>query len=139
MHSVSEMVRTNPSILGDDAELIRCIETCLIAAQACVACGDSCLSEADVKALARCIRLTQDCADVIQTTGRMVSRQKAADPQLLGGQLDLCAMACSLCAFECERHGAQHEHCRVCADACRWCEIACRELRAKLPAKQTQH
>ena len=131
MHSVSEMVRSNPSaILADDAELIRCLETCLICAQACSACADACIGDAN---LTRCARLGLDCADLCEVTMRIASRQKFAEPALLVRMLQLCAAACAMCAEACERHANEHDHCRVCAEACRWCERACRELGAKMP------
>lgn len=83
--------------------------------------------------LTRCIRLNLDCADLCDTTGRIVSRQTAFEAELATAILRACAAACRLCAEECERH-AQHgmEHRRVCAEVCRPCEQACNELIAVL-------
>jgi hypothetical protein len=136
MHTVSEMIRTNSSAaITEDAELIRCIETCLVGAHASVACADACLGEKDVEALARCIRLNLDAGDVCEATWRLLARHQAPELDVIALQLELCARVCQKCAEECERHQQLHEHCRICAEACRWCEQACRALLSKLPAR----
>jgi hypothetical protein len=124
-----QMLQTNPSSAAVDASaLVECIEACFDCAQSCTACADACLGEDDLKSLVRCIRLNLDCADVCDTTGRIVSRQSAFEPQMASATLQACAEACRLCGDECEQHASHHEHCRVCADACRRCEQACNNL-----------
>ena len=112
-----------------------CIEACVRCAEECEHCADACLGEQDPTMLTRCIRLNLDCADLCDTTGRILSRQTAFEPQLALATLQACATACRICGDECERH-AQHgmEHCRVCAEACRQCEQACNDLAAQLAA-----
>ncbi len=129
MLTVSQMVKMNPQAPTVPAvPLIQCIETCILASQACSSCADACLGEDDPKALVRCVRLNLDCADVCISTSRMLSRHQHADPTLLAQQVALCAVATALCAAECERHASEHEHCRVCAEMCRNCERLCRKL-----------
>lgn len=79
--------------------------------------------------LVRCIRLDLDCADVCDTTGKILSRQTAFDPQMARAILQACATSCKLCGDECAMH-AQHgmQHCATCAEACRQCEQACNNL-----------
>jgi len=101
-------------------------------AQTCTACANACLGERQVQDLVRCIRLNLHCADLCDTTGRLVSRQE--NPELARAILLACALACRLCAEECERHARAMEHCRVCASACRACEQACDRLLAALPS-----
>ena len=128
MTHAQQMVQTNPSQAPVDAgTLVECIEACFDCAQACTACADACLGEDDPKMLARCIRLNLDCADVCDTTGKVLSRQTAFEPEMARAVLQACAQACRLCAEECEHHAREMnmEHCRVCADACRRCEQAC--------------
>jgi hypothetical protein len=133
------MIKTSSSAaITEDAELIKCIETCLVCAHACVSCADACVGEADPRPLGRCITLDLDCADICQTTWRLLARQHTPEVAVLARQLDLCAFVCRLCAEECERHASMHEHCRVCAETCRWCEQACGALLAKLPARDEQ-
>lgn len=131
---VAEMLRTYPADLGGvnrDA-LVRCIEECVTCAQACTACADACLSEADdqLPMLRKCIRTNQDCADICETTARVLSRHTGYDANVTRAVLQACKAACRSCADECERH--EHEHCRVCADACSRCEQACDELLTSL-------
>ena len=61
MHTVSEMVRTNPqpAPMRRDA-LIQVIEVCMLCEQTCAACADACLGEEEIGHLRRCIRI--NCA-----------------------------------------------------------------------------
>jgi hypothetical protein len=126
-----QMLETTPAqVQFDAATLTRCIDACFDCAQACTACADACLGEDEVKELTRCIRLNLDCADICETTGRALSRQVGADPEVTRRLLEACAQACRSCGDECQRHaeGMNMAHCRVCAEACRACEQACNEL-----------
>jgi uncharacterized protein DUF326 len=130
----SQMLSTHPADLGgiDRQALVACIEACVECAQACTACADACLSEEMVAQLTTCIRTNLDCADVCDTTGRVLSRHTGYDADLTRAVLEACAAACRACGDECAGHAEMHEHCRVCAGACRRCETACRELIASL-------
>ena len=77
--------------------------------------------------LRKCIRLDLDCADICDTTGRVLTRQTEYDAPTAKAQLEACAEACGTCWEECKSHADHHEHCRICAEACRRCEEACRE------------
>lgn len=132
MTLTAEMLRTYPADLGgvDREALTRCIDECVACGQACTACADACMSEPDqaLPALRKCIRSNEDCADLCDTTARILSRHTGYDANITRAVLEACATVCRSCGDECERHAAQHEHCRVCAEACRRCERACREL-----------
>jgi hypothetical protein len=129
MTTASEMLRTYPATINLDRSLLaQCIEACLECAQACTGCADACLSESSVAHLVTCIRTNLDCADVCETTGRVLSRHTGYDADLTRAQLQACLQACQSCADECEQHAGMHEHCRLCAQACRRCEDACRSL-----------
>ena len=134
MTVASQMLDTYPADLGsvDKQKLVACIEACYECAQSCTACADACLSEEMVAELTTCIRTNLDCADVCDTTGRVLSRHTGYDANLTRAVLEACAAACKACGDECESHADMHEHCRVCAEACRRCETACRELIASL-------
>ena len=82
---------------------------------ACEHCSTACLQGADVQMMARCIRLTRDCADVCALTARLVAR--GSDNAAL--LLQACAESCRACAEECAQHA--HRHCHECAEACRRC------------------
>jgi Domain of Unknown Function (DUF326) len=129
-----QMLETYPKDLGgvDRQKLLECVEACLECAQACTACADACLSEDMVADLTTCIRTNLDCADVCETTGRVLSRHTGYDANLTRAVLEACATACKACGDECSEHAGMHEHCRVCAESCRRCESACRELIAAL-------
>jgi hypothetical protein len=127
----TEMLGAHPASTGLDRELLaRVIDTLVSCAQACTACADACLGEEMVADLTTCIRGDLDCADVCDTTARVLSRQTGSDANVNRTLLTACIAACVACGDECERHAGMHEHCRICAEACRACEAACGELLA---------
>lgn len=132
---LQEILSTHPRqpqiAIPEMAEQIRIIFEC---ADACLACADACLGEEQMQMLARCIRLNQDCAEICEVTGKVLSRQVEPDPAVIRAQLQACIAACRSCAAECDRHARRHEHCRICAEACRECEEACNRLLEKFPA-----
>ena len=128
-HHTKEMLDTHPRPGNVDREtLARCVEECFGCAASCTSCADACLSEDMVAELRKCIRLNLDCADICETTGRVLTRQTEYDAPTTRAQLESCREVCRTCAEECERHAEMHEHCRVCAEACRSCEQACEAL-----------
>lgn len=130
MQFYSEMLKTHPRGMQiQNLDMIaECIRACFECAQACTECADACLAEANVKNLVRCIRLNQDCADICDATGRVLSRQTEPAIEVFRSQLQSCITACNSCASECEIHAGHHEHCRICALACRMCEDSCNKL-----------
>lgn len=134
MTHAPEMLATSPApVPGVDVGLLSdAARAAFNCAQTCTACANACLGEPQVQDLVRCIRLNLHCADICDTTGRVISRQ--ASPELARAVLEACVLACRLCGDECERHAAMGmQHCRVCADACRECEQACTRLVGALP------
>ena len=93
-------------------ELVNC-------ALACEACSTACLNEADLTHLARCIKLTRDCADTCFQAARLIMRKSELSDHLL----TVCEEACRICADECKRH--THDHCELCAEACDSCADNC--------------
>ncbi|HEX3288908.1 MAG TPA: four-helix bundle copper-binding protein [Mycobacterium sp.] len=134
MSQATAMLDTYPLDLGtiDKRLLSACIEACYDCSQTCTACADACLSEEMVAELTKCIRTNLDCADMCDTTGRILSRHTGYDANVTRAVLQACALACKACGDECARHAQMHEHCRVCAAECRLCEQACRDLLAAL-------
>jgi hypothetical protein len=130
MSQATAMLDTYPLGLGklEKRVLAACIEACYDCSQTCTACADACLSEETVADLTKCIRTDLDCADMCDTTGRILSRHTAYDANLTRAVVQACALACKACGDECARHAEMHEHCRVCAAECRLCEQACRDL-----------
>ncbi|PFG45005.1 hypothetical protein ATJ97_0286 [Georgenia soli] len=126
-----EMMETYPAEINLDRELLaRTVEALVSCAQACTACADACLSEDMVAELRKCIRTNLDCADVCDTTARVLSRHTGYDANVTRALLQACVQACRSCGDECESHAEMHEHCRICAEACRACEQACEDLLA---------
>ena len=102
----------------ENSKLIESLENCVTA---CNHCASSCLREDNVEAMTGCIALDLDCADICNTTLKLLARN--------GGNInirmiEICRDTCAECAEECEKHG--HEHCQQCARACRRCEEHCR-------------
>lgn len=122
------MIQTHPAPPPfDTAALLTCIEACFDAVQACTSCADACLAELDPRPFLRCIRANQDCAEICETTARILSRQSAFRPSVARAIIQACSVACDACADECSKH-EDHDHCRLCEEACRYCEEACNVL-----------
>ncbi|OGU09785.1 MAG: four-helix bundle copper-binding protein [Geobacteraceae bacterium GWC2_58_44] len=130
-----EMLGSHPRKLITELSVISGgINACVECADACNSCADACLGEEKVQMLTKCIRLNLDCADICQTTARILVRQTETVPQLVRAQLESCVIACRVCAQECESHAEMHQHCRICRTACQTCEKICQELISRLPA-----
>jgi len=99
-----------------------CIDACNSCADSCDHCAAACLQEQDVAAMARCIRLDIDCAQICRLASGAMARGSDLAPQICG----FCAEICDACAEECARHA--HDHCKACAEACRRCAQACRRM-----------
>lgn len=108
------------------------VEILFECAQACTACADACLCEQDLEHLRKCISTDLDCADICETTARVLSRHTAYDARLSSALLQACVQACTTCGNECAQHAEMHEHCRICAEACRQCSDACQALLATI-------
>ena len=89
------MLRTHPKDLGDldQAALLACIQACVDCAQACSACADACLSEDMIADLTKCVRTNLDCADLCETTGRILSRRTGYDANVTRATLEACRTA----------------------------------------------
>ena len=103
-------------------EFESCIEACDSCADACDYCAASCLKEDDVKAMARCIALDMDCAQICRTAAAFMAR----DSDYARALCQLCAEVCEACGDECAKHPASH--CQECAQACRRCADECRRM-----------
>ena len=125
------MLNAYPTDLAVDKQLLTgCIEACTECAQASAACADADLSEQMATDLAKCARLNLDCADMCETTARVLTRQSGYDPDMMRAVLQACVQTCMVSGDECERHARMHEHCRLCAEVCRRCQQACQDMLA---------
>ena len=99
-----------------------CIEACNSCATACDHCAVACLGEPDPKAMARCIALDMDCAEIC----RLAAGYMARGSELAGLICGVCADVCEECAAECGKHPM--EHCQRCARQCSACAEECRRM-----------
>jgi hypothetical protein len=126
--TINEMVETFPADIAVDHQVLaECIAACVECAQACTACADACLSEATVDELKACIRTNLDCADVCDSTGRVLSRHTGDETVISKAVLASCITACRACRDVCDEH-SHMAHCATCRDACFRCEEACEAL-----------
>ena len=101
-----------------------CIAACNACAMACQHCAASCLQEPDVKAMARCIGLDMDCAQICQVASALM----AGGSEHAAALCKVCADVCRACGDECARFDA--DHCQQCAEACRRCAEECDRMAA---------
>lgn len=133
LRAIEQVMATNPSRPSTDPRsLADCIEACLVGRLACDSCSDACLEDAHLDDFRRCIRATIDCAEACGATGRMLTRLRASDDELVRSQLATCILACMRCYAECDQHAENHAHTANCAEACRRCEEACRIVSRQL-------
>ncbi len=107
---------------GTSPSFSACIEACHACADACDHCATACLSEADPKALAKCISLDMDCAAMCSMAASAMARHSTHVAEIC----ELCADICDACAEECGRHDM--DHCLACAEQCHHCAQACRQV-----------
>lgn len=100
-----------------------CIATCSECAVECAKCSNDCLNEDDIKILARCIKLTQDCAAICL----LAMRTMASGSEFTKQVCKLCEDICNACAVECDKH-SHLSHCKKCAKACRQCAEECGKM-----------
>jgi hypothetical protein len=101
-----------------------CIRACYDCALACNHCASECLQEQDVKAMARCIALDIDCAEICALAAATMGRGSEMSKAICTA----CAEVCEACGAECDRH--QMKHCQDCARACQQCAQECRRMAA---------
>ena len=92
-----------------------CLRLCNECAAACLQCASACLKEPEVTAMARCIALDMECADLCQLAAAAMARGDAHKKAVCS----ICADVCQSCGDECAKHAM--DHCKKCADACKKC------------------
>ena len=100
-----------------------CIDACNSCAEACEYCATCDLQEQDVKAMAACIQINRDCANICWASSQFMSRASKYAKQIC----NVCADICEACAKECEKY-IDMDHCQKCAQACRRCAEECRKM-----------
>lgn len=99
-----------------------CIAACHACAVACNHCAACCLQEPDVTAMARCIALDSDCAQICELAISLMS----GGSEYSAAACALCADICHACGEACARHDM--DYCQQCAEACFRCEHECRNM-----------
>lgn len=133
-HHVEAMLDAHPyrqTVEKYKDKLVAAINETYTCSQTCITCADACVGEKDPM-LAACIRLNTDCADICDTTGRLLSRLTETPKNVTLSQLQTCALTCLECSQECAKHAEQYEHCRICADTCARCAQTCNDLLAAM-------
>lgn len=101
----------------ENVKLIEVLNRCIVN---CTYCADACLDEKDIKMMVNCIRLTRACAEICNTTMKLVTSDYANAKDMIA----YCYKTCIKCADECAKHNVQH--CKDCAEACKNCADACK-------------
>jgi hypothetical protein len=123
----AQMLDSYPAEINlERKQLAETIDALVSCSQACTACADACLSEPPdvLPHLTRCIRDNLDCADICDTTARVLSRHTGYDANLTLAQVQAATQAVKTCADSCGEHRDAHEHCRICEEACRYTQQA---------------
>jgi hypothetical protein len=120
----SSAMQITPHVSSD--RLAAAVEAMLDCEEAVTACAAGMLAEDDAMELRTAIAADLNCADVVATTRRVLTR--GSDIALLSSQLEACVMACEHSARLCGPHAAHHAHCRICAEATRRCADQCRQV-----------
>jgi hypothetical protein len=74
-----------------------------------------------------------DCADVCDSTERVLSRTQAPDPKVVSAVVGAAIVACDASAAACGAHAAHHDHCRLHSGSAKACADALRALQGTLP------
>lgn len=108
------------------APIAPCIAACHACALACDRCADACLHEANVNAMAECIALDIDCAEICRLAAAYMGRNSS----LAAVVCATCVEVCVQCQEVCGRY--QMDHCKACTEACRACAAACSAMAANV-------
>ncbi len=127
---VRELVKSAPTDLPVEKQIMETIELLYDGAGTCTACADACIARNEAECAVSCL----NTADVCFTTAKLLSRTTGFDPEVAGHVLAACEEVCRRCAEHCEMHADQYEHCRICAESCRRRADACNELLRALEA-----
>ena len=84
------------------------------------------LAARDVDRMRTSVLRDLDCADVVATTRRLLTRAAPDDSTLIAAQLEACLIACRRSEEQCKLTAAEHEHCHLCTAATREAAEACR-------------
>ncbi|WP_433413705.1 four-helix bundle copper-binding protein [Microtetraspora malaysiensis] len=108
--------------------LANAVDTLQECEEVVTACAMGMLGEQDALDMAPAISRDLDCADVVGTTRRVLTRGSGPDISLISAQLEACLLACERSYALCSQHAAHHAHCQMCAEVTRRCADMCRQI-----------
>jgi hypothetical protein len=127
MHPVRELIDSLAVHAALDSEtLARVIDALSGCEEAVTACAAGMLAARDVDRMRTSVLRDLDCADVVATTRRLLTRATPDDSTLIAAQLEACIIACRRSEEQCRLTAPEHEHCRLCTTATHEGAEACR-------------
>jgi hypothetical protein len=111
----------------DMAAMQRLIDAASACEQACTMCAGS----TGMDGMERCSAMCMTCAEMCNTTMRMMLRPAGQDMDSMMAMLQACMTMCLACAAECEMH-KDMAMCAMCAAACREMAKACEAMMASM-------
>lgn len=103
------------------------------AASACEQACTMCAGSMGMAGMDRCSAMCMTCADMCNTTMRMMLRTAGQDMDSMMAMLQACMTMCLACAAECEQH-KDNQMCAMCAESCREMAKACEAMMASMKA-----
>ncbi|WP_067168599.1 hypothetical protein [Microtetraspora niveoalba] len=126
MAHTRELFDTMTAKAGLSSDLLAdAVDTLQECEEVVTACAMGMLGEQDALDMASAISRDLDCADVVGTTRRVLTRGSGPDNSLISAQMEASLLACERSHELCSRHAAHHAHCRMCAEATRRCADMC--------------
>lgn len=116
--SIKEMIQEHPSV-GENyhEELGEAVKHAMYGAAIINSCADACLSEADAKERAECIRRCLDASDACTAFYRVGSRNTGENIPTIKAVGAACVIACEQCLEHCSKH--DDAHCKRCTRMCK--------------------
>lgn len=105
-------------------QMDECIQNCLDCFRTCLATVPHCLNLGGVHAGQDHITMLMECAEVCQTSARLMLIESA----LHTDQCGVCAKACQRCADDCQSMAEGDEQMTACAEVCRRCAKTCSDM-----------
>jgi hypothetical protein len=100
MTQTTEMMKSMSMPAGMDMTAMQeCIDQCSVCMQACSMCADE---MAGMSEMGRCAMLCMNCADVCDTTMRMMLRPSGMDMTAMRAMLQACMAMCEACMKACQ-------------------------------------
>lgn len=132
MTTTAEMMKSMSMPTGMDMSAMQdCIDQCSMCMQACMICADQ---MAGMEGMGRCASMSAMCADVCQTTMRMMLRPAGMDTGAMESMLKACMAMCEATMDEHRSHADASSACAMCADACEACMTSCRTMMGSMVA-----